>query len=150
MLAVDANLILQAYFCLDIYAEQYWNAMPTICTDSFDDQEKLNCGLKALGIRWTNNESNYQTTTVHGTAANGLHVSILPYDDICRQTTCDPAMRQRYYIWHKGGHRRRREKLKSAREGRTWFLRYGWSSIRSNLTGVQWLSSIAYYMTTHS
>ena len=135
---------------LSYYSEEWWNSMPGICKDCFDDQGKLNCGLKALGIRWTNNDSDYQTTVVQGTANNGLTVSILPYDDICRQTTCEPERRNRMYIWHKGGSRNRKQKLNQARDGKTWFLRYMWISIRNNYTGVQWLSSIAYYFTTHS
>ena len=130
--------------------EAYWNSMNSICEESFDDQEKLNCGLKALGIKWFNNDSSYQNTTVTGVTKNGLKVSILPYDDICRQLTCLPEMRSRYYIWHKGGHRQRRDKVKYAKDGQTWFLRYHWNSILNNYTGVKWLQSIAYYMATHS
>ena len=130
--------------------EAYWNSMNSICEESFDDQGKLNCGLKALGIKWFNNDSSYQNTTVTGITKNGLKVSILPYDDICRQLTCLPEMRSRYYIWHKGGHRQRRDKVKYAKEGQTWFLRYHWNSILNNYTGVKWLQSIAYYMATHS
>ena len=130
--------------------EAYWNSMNSICEESFDDQGKLNCGLKALGIKWFNNDSSYQNTTVTGITKSGLKVSILPYDDICRQLTCLPEMRSRYYIWHKGGHRQRRDKVKYAKEGQTWFLRYHWNSILNNYTGVKWLQSIAYYMATHS
>lgn len=130
--------------------EAYWNSMNSICEESFDDQGKLNCGLKALGIKWFNNDSSYQNTTVTGITKNGLKVSILPYDDICRQLTCLPEMRSRYYIWHKGGHRQRRDKVKYAKEGQTWFLRYHWNTILNDHTGVKWLQSIAYYMATHS
>ena len=124
--------------------------MNSVCEESFDDQEKLNCGLKVLNIKWFNNDSSYQNTTVTGITKNRLKVSILPYDDICRQLTCLPEMRSRYYIWHKGGHRQRRDKVRYAKDGQTWFLRYHWNSILNNYTGVKWLQSIAYYMATHS
>ena len=140
------------YYNLNVisHSETYWNSMKDICYEVLDDQGKLNCGLKALGIRWSNNDSSYQNTTIHGLGRNGLSVSILQYDYICRQTTCDPKLRNTYYIWHKGGSRTRRDKLHSAREGRTWFLQYKWDTIRNTYTGVHWLSSICYPGVTHS
>lgn len=124
--------------------------MKDVCLDSVDDQEKLNCGLKALGIDWLNNNSNYQDTTVTGVCGNRLRVSILPYDFICRQTTCTTESRPTLYIWHKGGQRSRRDKLVSAREGQTWFLKYQWEKIRNDLVGAKWLQSIAYYTVLHA
>ena len=124
--------------------------MQDICQSSFDDQQNLNCGLLALDIHWSNNDTNYQNTTVYGRTRNGMTVAILPYDDICRQLTCDPEQRGRLYIWHKGGSRKRKDKLQQARYGQTWFLRWGWETMRSDSTGVEWLSSIAYYRITHS
>lgn len=132
------------------HIETYWNSMKDVCHDVLDDQGKLNCGLKALDIHWTNNDSSYQSTIIHGLGENRLSVSILPYDNICRQTTCNIELRDTYYIWHKGGQRTRRDKLRSAREGRTWFLQYKWDNIRNNLSGQRWLSSICYPGATHS
>lgn len=117
--------------------------MKDIHEECVDDQGKLNYGLKALGIQWHSN-SNHQNITVHGRASNGLQVSILPYDDICRLEACVVERRNRYYVWHKGGQRTRRKKLHSAREGKTWFLRYKWDKIESKLVGKEWLKSIAY------
>ena len=122
--------------------------MREVCTDVMDDQGKLNCGLKALDIRWTNNDSNYQNTTVQGLCRNGLKISILQYDYICRQTTCDPDKRGLYYIWHKGGHRSRKEKFEGAVVGRTWFLASQWKFVFNNLRGVEWLESICYKSVT--
>lgn len=125
--------------------------MQDICLDSVDDQEKLNCGLKALQISWLNNDSSYQDTTVRGVGGNLLRVSILPYDYICRQLTCIAENRAGYFIWHKGGQRSRRDKLVSAREGQTWFLKYQWEkNSRSSLVGMKWLESIAYYSVLHA
>ena len=124
--------------------------MNTICKESFDDQGKLNCGLKALDIKWSNNDSSYQNTTVKGMASNGLRVIILPYNDICRLDTCNPKMRGRYYIRHKGSLRHRREKIRYAQDGKTWFLKYEWKSIRNDYIRVKWLQSIAYYVVTHT
>ena len=125
--------------------------MPGVCQGSFDDQQKLNCGLKALDIRWQNNDSDYQNTTVFGvTKSSGVRVSILPYKHICRQLTCEAELRSTFYIWHKGGSRKRRDKIVGAREGQTWFLRYKWDAIRNNFTGRQWLDSVAYYNVTRS
>ena len=118
--------------------------MSDICLGSFDDQQKLNCGLKGLGIRWLNNNSDYQTTTVHGITENTLTVSILPYNDICRQLTCDSTTKGGLYIWHKGGHRNKDDKLKSAEDGGLWFLHHKWSSIDSDYTGVEWLESLSH------
>ena len=124
--------------------------MNTIREESFDDQGKLNYGLKALNIEWSNNDSSYQNTTVKGKTNNGMKVSILPYNDICRLEACYPEMRSRYYIWHKGGFRHRRDKIRFAQDGKTWFLKYEWKSIKNNYIGVKWLQSIAYYVVTHS
>ena len=133
-----------------MFAETYWNSMKDVCLESVDDQEKLNCGLKALSIDWINNNSDYQNTTVMGVASNHLRVSILPYDYICRQTTCTAESRSTLYIWHKGGSRSRRDKLVSAREGQTWFLKYQWNKIKNKLVGTDWLQSIAYYTVLHA
>ena len=130
--------------------EQYWQAIPGVCVSSLDDQEKLNCGLKALNVTWENAGSNQNTTTVHGRCVNRLNVDVLPFSQICRQTHCDPEKRGSYYIWHKGGSRTRRDKLKGSRDGRTWFLRYKWSKISNDLRGRDWLDSIAYWEVTHT
>ena len=126
--------------------------MQDTCFDSVDDQEKLNCGLKALQISWLNNDSSYQDTTVRGIGGNLLRVSILPYNYICRQLTCIAENRAEYFIWHKGGQRSRRDKLVSAREGQTWFLKYHWweKNSRNSLVGTKWLESIAYYTVLHA
>ena len=129
---------------------EYWQAVSKACTSSLDDQEKLNCGLDALDIIWDNARDNQNTTVISGRCKNGLEVRILPFGDICRLATCDPAQRDSYYIWHKGGSRTRKEKLRGARDGRTWFLRYQWSQIGNQLRGSEWLSSIAYWQVTHS
>lgn len=141
------NLIVMLY---TNYTESYWNSMEDVCPYSVDDQEKLNCGLKALDIHWFNNDSNYQHATVNGVCSNSLRVSILPYDNICRQLKCLAESRERYYIWHKGGQRSRREKLVSAREGQTWFLKYQWDKVNSTHVGTKWLESIAYYSVLHA
>lgn len=134
------------------YAEEYWYATSRHYEDCYDDQLKLNYGLKALDIYWSNNGSNYNTTTIYGRAVNGLRVSILPLNLVCRLEACTLQKRRQLYIWHKGGHRTRKEKIDHAREGQTWFLRYQWNLMKETyqLTGVEWLSSIAYYMATHS
>ena len=124
--------------------------MKDICHESVDDQEKLNCGLKALDILWFNNDSSQWNTTVCGITRNKLSVCILPYYDICRQWACEAHMRDRYYIWHKGGQRNRKDKLVSAREGNTWFLKYKWEKIKNSYTGIKWLNSIAYLSVVHS
>ena len=124
--------------------------MKDVHSESLDDQAKLNYGLKALGIRWQNSNQSHQDTTIYGEASNGLRVSILPYNDVCRLATCQVELRSRYYFWHKGGHRSRKEKLHSARKGRTWFLKYQWNRILNSYTGKDWLRSIAYLGTTMS
>lgn len=131
-------------------AEEYWQAMSTSCEQSLDDQEKLNCGLDGLGMSWDNSWSNQNATVVHGCCGNGLRVSVLPFNDICRLEYCDPTQRDSYHIWHKGGSRTRRDKLVGSREGRTWFLRYKWNGIETELKGKEWLQSISYTMATHS
>ena len=123
--------------------------MANICESSFDDQQNLNCGLQALGIHWVNNDTSYQNATVYATTRNGMTVAVLPYDDICRQSTCDPKQRARLFVWHKGGSRKPKDKLEQAQYGLTWFLRWRWQTIQSNSTGVEWLSSIAYHRITH-
>ena len=132
------------------HIEEYWKAMSRACLSSLDDQEKLNCGLEALGMTWHNANSDQNKTVVSGHCSNGLEVKVLPFGDVCRLATCDPAQRGSYYIWHKGGSRTRRDKLKGSRDGRTWFLRYKWSLIKNELRGRDWLQSIAYWQATHS
>lgn len=124
--------------------------MKDIHQECLDDQGKLNYGLKALNIEWYNSNSSRYNTTIYGKANNGLQVSILPYSDVCRLDTCDVQLRARYYFWHKGGHRSRRKKLQSAREGKTWFLKYKWNNIVNSYIGKDWLQSIAYLGVTHS
>ena len=131
-------------------SEAYWQAMSSSCPSSHDDQEKLNCALHTLHITWVNARGNQTTNTVHGQCRNRLRVSILPYQLICRQTNCDPQRRGSYYIWHKGGSRSRRQKLKGSRDGGSWFLRYKWYKIQNQLQGHDWLASIAYWGVTHS
>ncbi len=125
--------------------------MKDICVESVDDQTKLNCGLKALNIRWTNNDTSFYNTTVQGATSNGLviRVSILQYDLICRKEKCVADKRKSYYIWHKGGERSFLKKLAGARDGQTWFLQYQWQLLRNNLMGVKWLESICYPGVTH-
>ena len=130
--------------------EQYWEAMSKSCESSLDDQEKLNCGLEGLGMKWDNPNSNQNTTVVSGRCETGLEVRVLPFRDICRLATCDPTHRGDYYVWHKGGSRTRRDKLKGSREGHTWFLRYQWNKIDNDLIGREWLDSIAYWNVTRS
>ena len=124
--------------------------MKDIHQECVDDQGKLNYGLKALNIRWSNSDSDHRNTIISGTASNGLRVSILPYNDVCRMNECRLDKRKYYYIWHKGGHRTRREKLKSAKEGQTWFLKYKWQTISTSYVGKEWLKSIAYLGLTMS
>lgn len=89
--------------CTRLFAEEWWNSMATICESSFDDQQNLNCGLLALSVHWVNNDTSYQNTTIHATTRTGMTVAVLPYDNICRQLTCDPKQRARFFVWHKGG-----------------------------------------------
>ncbi len=131
-------------------SETYWNSMKDICIDSVDDQTKINCGLKALHIHWTNTDHSFTNTTIQGSTHNGLDVSILQHNLVCRKDHCDSSKRASYYIWHKGGHRSRREKLAGAREGRAWFLKDQWQLINNTLLyGVEWLHSICYPRATH-
>ena len=130
--------------------EEYWEAVSKSCESSLDDQEKLNCGLEDLEVEWDNADSDQNTTVVSGRCGNGLEVRVLPFGEICRLETCDPAHRGSYYVWHKGGSRTRRDKVKGSREGRTWFLQYKWSGINNQLRGRAWLESIAYWKVTHS
>ncbi len=124
--------------------------MKDIHPECVDDQGKLNYGLKALDVTWLNSNCNHTTTTIHGIGNNGLQVSILPYKDICRLDECRVDERSKYYIWHKGGHRTRREKLRAARDGKTWFLMHKWNAINNNFLGRDWLKSIAYMGLTMS
>ena len=123
--------------------------MKDLCKDSVDDQTKLNCGLKALHIHWTNTDNSFTDTTIQGCTENGLKVSILQYNIVCRKEHCESMKRDSYYIWHKGGHRSRKQKLAGAREGRTWFLKYQWQLIKNTLYGAEWLHSICYLGATH-
>ena len=120
------------------------------CKKSFDDQEKLNCGLKAMQIAWENNDKS--TAVSYGSTQNGLKVTILPYRYICRLESCTPEQRDALYIWHRGGSRSTKNKQSEAQYGNTWFLKYGWHMLpkAAALTGVQWLQSISYWSVTHS
>ncbi len=104
----------------------------------------MNLGLKALGIRWAL-QANLQTTTkeVVGVCRNGLKVSLLPYSVSCRAGNCQSALRDVYYVWHKGGSRDGSSKKRSAEVGRTWFLRSDWQDCCSAHTGYDWFRNIA-------
>lgn len=130
--------------------ESYWNVMDDVCKKSFDDQEKLNCALKALHMKWQNNDK--YTNAAYGSTENGLGVTVLPYRHICRLESCTPSQRDTLYIWHRGGSRNTKNKQSEAQYGKTWFLKYGWQMLpkTDSLTGVQWLQSISYWSVTHS
>lgn len=133
-----------------MYAEDYWNAIDDECKKSFDDQEKLNCGLKAMHIKWKNNDK--YSTVAYGMTENGLQVTVLPYNYVCRLESCTPSQRDTLYVWHRGGSRSTKNKQSEAQYGKTWFLKYGWHMLpkAESLTGVQWLQSISYWSVTHS
>ena len=140
--------IILIYFLYDILAynsaEEYWQKMTKMCLSSFDDQGKLNCGLKGLNVQWLNTDSDFTDSIIRGITDNGMHISVLPYNHVCRLDMCQLEKRETLYIWHKGGKlRTMSEKMNGARVGRTWFLKDGWQYLHMSRKREDWLNSIA-------
>lgn len=114
-----------------------------------NDQIRLNYGLHALHIQWEHSKQDnirLDSPALGRSSSTDLSVVVLPFSTICR-FGCRADSRDKYYIWHKGGSRDKKSKMKGARQGRTWFLKERWSEIHSNMIigvrGTKWLKRIS-------
>ena len=132
------------------YTEKYWEAVTMSSPprrDAINDQIRLNYGLDVLKISWKGSDyiENQLSSKAFGECRNGLSVTVLPFNTICRYG-CHPKMRNTYYIWHKGGERNRESKRAGAERGHTWFLSSKWASLSEGspkLKGREWLRFIS-------
>ena len=73
-------------------------------------------------------------------SSSEVSVVVLPFSQICR-FGCRVDLRNDYYIWHKGGNRDKKSKMKGAKQGRTWFLKERWNELYSDMiVDVKWIS----------
>ena len=116
-----------------------------------NDQIRLNYGLHQLHMEWehdrkTNRMLQEVQPALGKSPSTGLSVVVLPFGTICRYG-CRAESRKQYYIWHKGGSRDKKSKMKGAKQGHTWFLKERWSEIHSNMVvdvrGDKWLRRIS-------
>ena len=135
--------------------EIYWEAVHAVRLKGgpmANDQIRLNHGLRQLGVEW---EQDRQTNRLRqedqpamGRCSGGseLSVVVLPFGTVCR-FGCRAGSRSSYYVWHKGGSRDKKSKMKGAKQGRTWFLKERWSELHSNMVvdvrGRKWLKRIS-------
>ena len=116
-----------------------------------NDQIRLNYGLRQVHVEWerdrqTNRRLQESEPAVGRSASSGLGVVVLPFGTICRYG-CRSQLRSHYFIWHKGGSRDKKSKMKGAKQGHTWFLKDRWSEIHANMVvdvrGTSWLRRIS-------
>ena len=135
-----------------LVSELYWEAVFSTKIKGggmANDQIRLNQGLQELHVHW---ESSNQYNKQHDVPALGhssssdLKVVVLPFRTICRYG-CRNEHRDQYYIWHKGGSRDKKSKMKGAKQGHTWFLKARWSEMNSNMIvkvkGTSWLKRLS-------
>ena len=109
-----------------------------------DDQVKMNYALDWCNITWHKEEGGMAT---HGHCRKGPKVTILSTNVICRH--CSKGKAADYYVWHKLASKGNiAKKMVAAELGNAWFLREDWkitssTGLSHNLTGVNWLQSIA-------
>ena len=114
-----------------------------------NDQIRLNYGLREVHVQWqSTNQYNKQhdlPALGHSTSSD-LSVVVLPFHTVCRYG-CHNEMRDQYYIWHKGGSRDKKSKMKGAKQGHTWFLKARWNEMSSNMIvrvkGTNWLKRLS-------
>ena len=134
-------------------AELYWEAMHSARIRGAgmmaNDQIRLNYGLQALDIQWERSRQDnikLDSPALGHSSSSNLSVAVLPFSTICR-FGCRADLRDKYYIWHKGGSRDKKSKMKGAKQGHTWFLKDRWSEIHSNMVidvkGTKWLKRIS-------
>ena len=114
-----------------------------------NDQIRLNYGLQKLHVQWDHDKNENQQHDIPAlghSSSNDLSAVVVPFNMMCR-FGCRANSRDKYYIWHKGGSRDKRSKMKGAKQGGTWFLKERWSELHSNLlvgvTGTKWLRRIS-------
>ena len=116
-----------------------------------NDQIRLNHGLHHLHVEWehdrqTNRQRQQDQPALGRSPSSDLSVAVLPLSEVCR-FDCRAEFRGRYYIWHKGGSRDKKSKMKGAKQGRTWFLKERWSELHANMVvdvkGTKWLRRIS-------
>ena len=117
-----------------------------------NDQIRLNYGLRELQVQWKHTSQQHNTPALGQSGSTDLSVVVVPFSVMCR-FGCRADSRDKYYIWHKGGSRDKKSKMKGARQGGTWFLRDRWSELHSNAVvddkGTKWLQRISTHTRKH-
>lgn len=103
-----------------------------------DDQVRVNKILHQSAIKWfvAKDCPDFSHCTVTGLTKEGINVTLLSQDIICRQS-CKKD--HNYYIWHGRASRSNPSKMSKAREGDAWFLREDWKKILHStiVTGME-------------
>lgn len=128
-----------------MHTELLWDL---VTGESHSDQILINNGLSACGIKWQNKEKNIATQSIVGECSNGLRVTILPHNKICRRTCVKlSATTEEFwpYVWHNITGHTGRFKMNAAKEGNVWWLRHDWKKFiqgKIELNGTEWLSNL--------
>ena len=120
---------------LIVNLEKIWSNSKFLRTKVQDDQVRINYILQESGIQWFVEKdcSDISHCTVTGSTKDGITVTLLSQDIICRQS-CQKDYD--YYIWHGCASCSSSSKEAKAREG-VWLLHEDWKRIlhSSSTTG---------------
>lgn len=135
------------YFKIDFLIinnlEKFWSNSKLLKTKVQDDQVRINYILQESGIQWFVEKdcSDISHCTVTGSTKDGITVTLLSQDIICRQS-CQKD--HDYYIWHGRAPRSSSSKEAKAREGGVWLLCEDWKRIlhSSSATGQNLINKL--------
>lgn len=108
---------------------KFWPLSKTLKTDLQDDQVRVNHILYQSGVTWYTMDhcNDISHCTITGLTKNGLNVTLLSQDIICR--SCKHLQKHQYFIWHGRASRNSSSKEKKARKENVWFLRENWKDV---------------------
>ena len=111
------------YFLI-VNLEKFWSNSKFLRTKVQDNQVKINYILQESGIQWFVEKdcSDISHCTVTGSTKDGITVTLLSQDIICRQS-CQKD--HDYYIWHRCASCSSSSKKAKARGG-VWLLHEDW------------------------
>lgn len=116
----------------------FWENSKLLHSNVQDDQVRVNKILHQSAIKWfvAKDCPDFSHCTVTGLTKEGINVTLLSQDIICRQS-CKKD--HNYYIWHGRASRSNPSKMSKAREGDAWFLREDWKKILHStiVTGME-------------
>ena len=132
------------------FKEDYWKKVSEVDLRSFDDQKRLNYGLKLLDVQWKHFDRvrvhgiDSLISSIEGVCANGLKITLLPQSQVCR-IACNSAHKSSYTVWHHREEKNRNSKKNGASSADLWFLAKHWEEICTdgNMKQTEWLKCIS-------